>query len=836
MLSFENDSELNYFTFPNTSKLTRSSKHYKDGFHSLVWQWEPGDKLKLNLGRRLTGNRVGLKFWIYLNESLRSNLSVSLFDSNLQTSEQVTLQFNFSLHFTGWRAAWVALLEAKSALESYGYDEIQFAAPAIKNITGVVFVDLLCFASKIAFQSRDKIVPPVNGDIYDITWTWQQTYRWSLVVPPKVNGTAPLTTKEMKQLSDLYLIEKRLENWFASENVSPMEFKGAVLKRWKYLVVCGFQRARRYFKYLNITVSKDGVITGSPLFVRRSQFGNPLNQTVGGDKKLGEVTFEVLFPLTLEYYFSTKTRVIHNTIGKELANINSLFRRKAAVKRITNCDLKYSEFLLSKLRKFRTRLTPLQLRQCLFNLNERKLDTIMLILRYITDQGWTEGSAMGSLDHEMNRAGNGYMNSMFLLRDELAKLRELDKVLDTMKWYNNFGEIHQKNFEYSGTTADRLRTMILYRLEIILMSRNDTIYEKRTKLRDMNAYVRWCNNALLPHSAFLPMFKPDPSCFHHLGIYGTAYTPEALTKSSNIWHFLRGTSFALDNIPETNIRRSLLFFERLAPKYSVPNSISGRFPGYSRATLIKMLPAFAFFSIRPQYLSNSGHLEEIVLSNDTGMIRVFLRLYDHSNKKVQIYLSKALFNKDEYLSSIGSLQILQAVYRKAKEAQIQPAKPQTGHWVNNFAALSTHRRRHWVVTVKGFSRYVWDFEESATQNLYGLYQSHGALQISNSENSLSVYDVNHGWDWTRIPGTTTIKLTLDEMVESMTERNYQQSKLVGGVVLTSKNPRSANGAFAMEFRRPAYCCTDVSNWNVKNTRKVAKKDLVSLRELKRCCY
>ena len=808
VLSFENDSELNYFTFPNTSKLTRSSKHYKDGFHSLVWQWGPGDKLKLNLGRRLKGKTAGLKFWIYQNENLGSNLSVSLIDSTLPVTEQAILQFNFSLNFTGWRAAWVALREANRVLKCYGYDEIQFLAPVMKR---VVFMDLLCFVSKVHVPSRDKIVPPINGNMHDITATWQQTYRWSLVVPPKVNGTAPLTTKEIKQLSDLYLVEKRLVNWFASENVSPVEYKGDVLKRWKHLVRA-FQAARRNLKYLNITVDKDGIIRGAPLFVKRSQFGKRLKQTVGGNKKLGEVTFKVLFPLTLEYYFSTRTRAIQNTIGKELANINSLCRRKAALKRIINHDLEYFEFLLSELRKFPTRLALAQLRQFLLNLNEKKLDTIMLILRYITDQGWIEGSAMGSLNHEMNRAGNGYMNSMFLLRGELTRLKRLDEVLDTMKWYNNFGEIYQKNFEYSGTTADRLRTMMLYRLQIILMSRNDTIYEKRTKLRDMKAYVRWCNNALLSHPAFLSMFKPDSSCFHHLGIYGSAYTPEALTKSSNIWHFLRGTSFALDNTSKTNIRRSLLFFERLVPKYSVPNSISGRFPGYSRATLITMLPAFAFFSIRPQYLSDSGKLEEIALSNDTHIIRVFLRLYDRSNDKIQTYIAQMFHKRDQYLASIGSLQILQAVYRKAKEAQIQPGTPQTGHWVNNFAALSTHRRRHWVVTVKGFSRYVWDFESPGTQNVYGMYQSHGALQISNSEHSLSAYDAEHGWDWTRVPGTTAIKLSLNEMMKGITERNYQQSKLVGGVVLTSKDPQLANGAFAMEFRRPEYyCSTNVSD-------------------------
>ena len=154
---------------------------------------------------------------------------------------------------------------------------------------------------------------------------------------------------------------------------------------------------------------------------------------------------------------------------------------------------------------------------------------------------------------------------------------------------------------------------------------------------------------------------------------------------------------------------------------------------------------------------------------------------------------------------IGSLQMLQSLYRKAKKAQIEPAVPQTGHWVQNFAAFSIHRRKGWVVTVKGFSRYVWDFESSTTQNVYGMYQSHGALQISNSEESLNAYDAQHGWDWTRVPGTTTIKLSLNEMMLPK-KRYYQPSRFVGGVVLTSENPRLANGVFAMRFHQPSYGC------------------------------
>ena len=69
---------------------------------------------------------------------------------------------------------------------------------------------------------------------------------------------------------------------------------------------------------------------------------------------------------------------------------------------------------------------------------------------------------MGSLDHEMNVDGAGFMNAIFLLREELST-DELKEYIDTMKWYNDFGEIYQNEFEYFGTTADRMRSISLFR-------------------------------------------------------------------------------------------------------------------------------------------------------------------------------------------------------------------------------------------------------------------------------------------------------------------------------------------------------------------------------------
>ncbi|KAJ7379106.1 hypothetical protein OS493_017604 [Desmophyllum pertusum] len=50
-----------------------------------------------------------------------------------------------------------------------------------------------------------------------------------------------------------------------------------------------------------------------------------------------------------------------------------------------------------------------------------------------------------------------------------------------------------------------------------------------------------------------------------------------------------------------------------------------------------------------------------------------------------------------------------------------------------------------AVTVKGFNKFVWDFEGSTatgkTENAYGIFASHGSMLIANSEEELKAHDV-----------------------------------------------------------------------------------------------
>ena len=82
--------------------------------------------------------------------------------------------------------------------------------------------------------------------------------------------------------------------------------------------------------------------------------------------------------------------------------------------------------------------------------------------------GWSDGCGIGTLDHEMNNAGAGFMNAVFLLRKEITAAGKIDDYVATMKWYNEFGEVYQDPFEYAGTTADRMRTISLFRQDVFM--------------------------------------------------------------------------------------------------------------------------------------------------------------------------------------------------------------------------------------------------------------------------------------------------------------------------------------------------------------------------------
>lgn len=86
-----------------------------------------------------------------------------------------------------------------------------------------------------------------------------------------------------------------------------------------------------------------------------------------------------------------------------------------------------------------------------------------------------------------------------------------------------------------------------------------------------------------------------------------------------------------------------------------------------------------------------------------------------------------------------------------------------GFFVMNHAALGIYRTGTTLVTMKGYNQDVWGSEIYTADNRYGRYQSHGAVEILNAgepvSRAASRFSEN-GWDWNKLPGTTTVQLPL----------------------------------------------------------------------------
>ena len=228
----------------------------------------------------------------------------------------------------------------------------------------------------------------------------------------------------------------------------------------------------------------------------------------------------------------------------------------------------------------------------------------------------------------MNRNGNGFTHAIFLLRNELKAAGKLQSMIETLKWYTDFDELYQSpDYEYRGTTADRMRTLLLFRLLTILVTPKDTPEKKLEKVRDMKHWKRWYSNILKVNKALGGFIKPDYTTFHHHTFYGNGYNPVALHVAALVQYLREGTSFD-DSTDTPNLKKVLEVLKIASVKYSTPNSIGGRFPYYSKAFLARTVPAFAVTS--PPLVTNADNSKSLGDLGDLKIseARTFLRLYD----------------------------------------------------------------------------------------------------------------------------------------------------------------------------------------------------------------
>ena len=857
--NFESGSIPSEITPKSSVQITTS--RFKKGLNSLKWQWSAGEQLTWDLSTKNVQvlSNGGIQIWVHSLKKL-ADKCLSLCVRQLQGSNENDYCFPFSLNFEGWRGVWVSYSEffGCSNPSSVSVRDIPNYTGTIKNFvitapSGVtssetLHIDFIRFVKKLSLATRDLIVPPLTYVeskqtyctscskissgltqedallIHERKRFWQQIYRWSLQP-----AYPPLHSKvDSSKMSAIDEITRRLINWYANDAKAFTTIPHHVSStdsfpkhRWDSLLKY-FDNAREQYKKLLVGGS---ATPNSGLFAR-----NDKSKARGGPEEFSFVHHRVLLPLTLEFHL--KSRAI------EVEHAACEFAKKYIcdfTKTVDDNDIEAmtgkDDSLKTSFRTFYGRpLTSTgsdmhdtcstvkkdcvgHVEKALGEINELRKTKIIGLFNYLEDQGLSKGSALGSMDHELLQM-TGFLHSLFLMRKHLAS-----DMVDTMKWYVEFGEVYQEVFEFKGSTADRIRSAMLYRLMAVLAMPESNDAEKTKKIRDMDAFKRWVENALSVTEGLSGLVKPDYTVFHHKTFYASAYGPQALHTGALIAYLLEETAYELDTVIKLNIINSLKVLRISAVLYSSPSSVGGRFPRYNQAILTKIVPAYCYMAMKSPLKDHDIHGDPN-LSTDLAEVRMCLRLYQPVSGTCTGELNEKLCdgvpNRIYYLNTLGSLDIMERVKRLAATYTTGPMKwfyraeeSPTGHWAKQFGSLSIHRRDDWAVSVKGFDKFVWDFE-SGKDNIYGMYGSHGAMLIANSEAALSSKDIDKGWDWRKIPGTTVLNVPYTDMgtySESSTRQyNPSADAMASGLFFQGSkgSAQTRNGVFGMDFEQPTY--------------------------------
>ncbi len=369
---------------------------------------------------------------------------------------------------------------------------------------------------------------------------------------------------------------------------------------------------------------------------------------------------------------------------------------------------KVTELLLALARAWRLEAYPRQ--------QEEIRSMYVMLSRHLLDQGWAEGSGLGTL-HHFGYFSRAWYPAVFLMREVLEEEQLLMPMSRACQWFTNVRrvllpvEVRDADLDYWNTQA---REQL-----VVLMTMPDT-REKVALLQHYSAFLSGTVAMQTPgnHGGL----KVDGTAFHHGGFY-PAYAMGAFNRLANLFRLMDGTVFTLSSAAYDNLKQAML----MARLYGNPDwtiAISGRHP--FDGSIAPLRGAF-----RDLALANRPDSPE---PYDSELAAALLRLWPEEME-----------NRRRLLGTTDP----------------QPEADPAGSWTLNYAALGLTWINNRLITLKGYNRYVWNSEIYAQDNRYGRYQSYGSVLIMAPGGNHASGFSEPGWDWNRLPGTTTVHLPLD---------------------------------------------------------------------------
>lgn len=376
-------------------------------------------------------------------------------------------------------------------------------------------------------------------------------------------------------------------------------------------------------------------------------------------------------------------------------------------------------------------------------------------LEYMYDQGWTKGSAQGTVHHLGYQMREIY-EAIFLMKEPLIKLGTVNKAKEMITWYSAMGMIYTPSDKLK-INIDVLNTMLPGMLTAILLNEDES-----KEAKELYRFQNYLIESIKYSPGVLGGFKYDGTVFHHMQNY-PAYARGAFQGLVPIIYYLHKTPYGIKEGEYDIVKKAVLTTRLYSNKYNYLLSLTGRHPHDKLKIDIE--------SFRLMALSG-------VEGVDKELAEAYLRL-SKDKKKI------------EKLKNMGF------------KEEVTP----NGSWTLNMGSVQLHRRGEWLAGVKGYSRYLVGNETYIKNNLYGRYMSYGAFQILEGSLKESGY-VQEGWDWKHFPGTTAINVPFEKLKSNISQvdtKSGVEEMLLSDETYSGGNSLNDNGMFAMKLHEhPKY--------------------------------
>lgn len=413
------------------------------------------------------------------------------------------------------------------------------------------------------------------------------------------------------------------------------------------------------------------------------------------------------------------------------------------------------------------------------NGNTASKEKLLKALDYFLDQGWAAGSGLGTVDHVIKMSP--IATAIFLVRDELKAQQKLKPLADMLAWHTRLGKLTAIDCT-RGENSDQIRGGAIAKLIAILLMDDDG--RKEEMLIDFKKYMDYI--ALIA-PGYSDTFKPDFSIYHHRGTYLNTYGTNALNTMALIHWLLQGTPYAMAATSADNIKQALVRQAEIAYGVQIHYGVGGRFPLGNTSIQNFTMPAYAYMSLA------DGKV------NDKNFAALFNYLYGVADPKE---IARMLQPGLTYSGTFGTLNLMVRAHR---QMGAEVLKPSDGAVSMPFSGLMAYRSGKAFAAVKGYNKYVWDYESGGKENNLGRYLSHGMLAIGQGDEKegFTGLDMNDGFDWSMLPGATTKMLPAAKMLYFTSpdnkyvegkHRNFSESRMASGL------RQERNGLFGFDLR------------------------------------